>query len=103
MQGAVLVADSFRNVAQDTSVVAPLPTLPPFPLLPPSQFCQSYDVANMANTLTAYTAALQQRTNLFAALPPAAAQPPPIPRQPNIQTSLFDVLPPTAAAQPPPP
>ena len=52
-RSAGLVADSFRNVAQDTSVVAPLPTLPPFPLLPPSQFCQSYVVANMANTLTA--------------------------------------------------
>ena len=57
-----LVADSFRNVAQHTSVVAPLPTLPPFPLLPSSQVCQSYDVVNMANTLTAYQMALQHRS-----------------------------------------
>ena len=102
-QGAGLVADQCRYIAQDTSVVAPLPTLPPFPLLPPSQACQSYDVASMANTLTAYQMALQQRADLFAALPPAAAQPPPPPCQPNIQASLFDVLTPSAAAQPPPP
>ena len=102
-RGAGLVANSFRNVAQDTSVVVPLPTLPPFPLLPPSQVRQSFDVANMANTLTAYQMPLQQRADLFAALPPAAAQPPPLPCQPNIQASLFDVLPPSAAAQPPPP
>ena len=102
-RGAGFVADQFRNVAQDTSVVAPLPTLPPFPLLPPSQVRQSFDVASMANILTAYQMALQQRADLFAALPPAAAQPPPPPCQPNIQASLFDMLPPSAAAQPPPP
>ena len=101
-RGAGLIADSFRNVAQDTSVVAPLPTLPPFPLLPPSQARQSFDVASMANTLTAYQMALQQRVDLFAALP-AAVQPPPVARQPDIQAALFNELPPVAAAQPPPP
>ena len=102
-RGAGLVADQFRCIAQDTSVVAPLPTLPPFPLIPPSRVRQSLDVASMANTLTAYQEALQQRTDLFAALPPAAAQLPPPPRQPNLQASLFDALPSSAVAQPPPP
>ena len=78
-RGAGLVADQFRYIAQDTSVVAPLPTLPPFPLLGPVQHRLSYDVAHMTNTLQAYQMALQQRADLFAALPPAAAQPPQAP------------------------
>ena len=101
-RGAGLVADQFRNIAQDTSVVAPLPILPPFPLLGPAQHRLSYDVAHMTNTLQAYQMALQQRADLFAALPPAAAQPPPAPRQLNLQASLFDALPSSAVAQPPP-